>query len=177
MDLTIITPCSRPKNLHRMHKSIPQGVRWIIVFDMDRCDIKIPNAEHYFYKEHAYGYPQTNFALDMIKDGYVYFLDDDNTVHPDLIDNIRGVDNDFIHFLQQRCERKKTHPKYIIGSEVRGGKIDKGGVLLKRTLIGDIRFRTDIYAADGYFIEDCYKKATSPLFIDKVLSYHNKLNV
>ena len=175
--MTIITPCIRPENLARMSKTIPANCRWIVVFDLKQLpSVELPkNAEYHRLLNHAFGYPQSNYALELVKDGYVYFLDDDTLMHPDLYEAVSGLDNDFIHFNQIRPEKKKGDPKRILGSKVQGGWIDKGGFVVKRELIGEIRFRTDIYGGDGYFAEDCYAKAQNPIFINKILAYFNIL--
>jgi hypothetical protein len=162
----------------RISKTIPSGCRWIVVFDMNEFPFaRLPkNAEYHCLLDHAFGYPQSNCALDLVYKGMVYFLDDDTLIHPDLYDTISGLDNDFIHFNQIRPKKEVGHPKYMIGKKVKPGWIDKGGFVVNREVIGDIRFRTDIYGADGYFAEECYNKATKPVFIDKVLAYHNKLD-
>jgi glycosyltransferase involved in cell wall biosynthesis len=54
------------------------------------------------------------------------------------------------------------------------GKIDSAQFLLRRDLIGETRFKKFDYKADGYFIEEIYKRNPDDfIFIDKVLCYYN----
>ena len=95
LSLTIITPCSRPENLPALYRSLDFRIvrEWIIVHDTTRGRI----VEHQFLDDprvreveyadasgiSAAGNAQRNFALRLLHgDGYVYFLDDDNVVHP-----------------------------------------------------------------------------------------------
>jgi len=51
-----------------------------------------------------------------------------------------------------------------------------GQVAIKREVIGDIRFTLNIYEADGIFIQSVYENNPGVWsFIDKPLSYYNKL--
>lgn len=177
MNLTIITPCSRPENLVKMANTIPEGVRWIVVFDMEPLPLimaVIPsNCEYYFLKNHSMGYPQSNIGIEMVKDGYLYFLDDDTFLHPNLIQTMESILKygtfDFIHFDQ-------TGPswEHRIGGVVKKGAIDKGSFIVSRQLVGTTRFHMP-HHSDGDFAVECYKKSKNPLYIHKYLSIYNAL--
>jgi len=179
VNLTIITPCIRYFNLKKISKSIPRGVRWIVVFDMAELPPKkyIPvRAECYTCNTPTRGYPQSNFGIDKVDTGWVYFLDDDTYLHPDfmqwVIDYIkRDKKVDFIHFNQSYTNGTKR-----IGGVVKVGKIDKGSFLVKRDLIGEDRFK-NCASADGMFAEVLHKKAKAPVYLDTNLSYYNALRV
>ena len=108
MFLNIITPCSRPQNLHTIAQSInipKDNFRWIVVYD----GIELPDksllpdiCEAYFYQDpqSCVGHQQRNFAMDMISEGHIYFNDDDTILHNELWDSIKDLDNDFISFNQ-----------------------------------------------------------------------------
>ena len=102
---------------------------------------------------------------------YVYFLDDDTTLHPDLFSQVKDLNHDFIHFNQVTPDGKPR-----IGGLVKVNHIDTGSVLAKLNLISDIRWKTDLYNADGYFWEAAFARAKSPLYINKPLSIYNSLN-
>ena len=99
MILNIITPCSRPENLHLISKSInipKENYRWIVVFDFDELPDKelIPNnCEVYLHRDSdsTAGHAQRNYAIDLIEDGYVYSNDDDTLLHPELWENIKDI--------------------------------------------------------------------------------------
>ena len=89
--LSIITPCSRPQNLSRIWPSIPQGSQWLIVRDAaDDTEVpgelkSAPGVEvHCLAGGGRWGNAQRNLGLSLADRDYVYFLDDDNVMHPAL---------------------------------------------------------------------------------------------
>jgi hypothetical protein len=176
MLLNIITPSVRPYNLQTISESIkiPRGnYRWIVVFDLDVMPEVPDNCEAYLYRENGstVGHAQRNFALNLIKEGYVYFNDDDTVIHPELWDNIKDADADFIHFMQN----DKNGSLRLSGENVVMGQIDSHNFITKCDIIGEDRWIIDKYEADGYFAEKMYSKAKNPLYIPKVLSVYNAL--
>jgi len=177
MFLNIITPCSRPKNLHKIAASINiprDNYRWIVVFDAEEPPEKdlIPdNCEWYCYKDpkSVFGNAQRNLALDKVTEGYIYFNDDDTTIHPELWENIKDCEEDMILFKQ--IDQQGT---------MRIGKLDFDHIdshtfVVSHKIIGDTRWKNDIYWADGVFARECAKKKKSLKKIDKVLSLYNSL--
>ena len=182
MYINIITPCSRPENLFKIAESInipKENYKWIIVFDAEVLpespnilDLDI-NVEMYAHKNtnSIMGNSQRNFAIDLIKKGYVYFNDDDTLVHPELWNTIKDLSADFISFnqsfadgnLRLKCGRTDV------------GFIDSHNFIVSEQLIGNTRWKIDDYCADGIFADDCAKKTNSKIFIDKVLSIYNQL--
>ena len=179
MFLNIITPCSRPENLHKISQSInipKENYRWIIVFDMDQLPNEdlIPNScEVYLYKESGsiVGHAQRSFALNLIKDGHIYFNDDDTVLHQNLWENIKNIDNDFISFKQT----DKSGRLRLVGDNIEVGGIDSHNFLVSKELYGDSRVKKDLYYADGVFAEECYKKSKTPIHLPIVLSVYNSL--
>lgn len=172
-NLTIITPCIRYQNLNKISESIPDKVRWIVIFDSNKKpDAKfIPkNAETYILKSPTRGYPQSNLGIDKVDSGWVYFLDDDTLLHKNLLKTLSNFNGaDFIHFNQQFPDGRKR-----IGGKVAVKHIDKGNFIVKRSLIGNDRFE-NCASADGMFAEKMYKKAKKPLYLNKCLSVYNAL--
>jgi hypothetical protein len=178
MFLNIVTPCSRPQNLHLISNSIniPRDCyRWIVVFDGNEPPTKnlIPdNCEIYCFqdKDSAYGHYQRNYALELIKDGYVYFNDDDTILHRNLWDNIRMLENDFITFnqLHQNGMPRLTSPIIEVG------QVDSHTFIFKRELSGDLKF-LNAYVADGIFATELSKRAKNPIHLVKFLSVYNSL--
>jgi len=180
MKINIITPCSRPENLITISKSInipKENYRWIVVFDSEELPNSklIPsNCEVYLHKNpiSIVGNSQRNFALDLIKEDYIYFNDDDTIIHPDFWENVKNLNNDFIYFIQE----KRDGTIRIYSNTVQVGNIDSHNFLLKYDIIEDTRWKLNIYEADGIFANECFNKSKNSNRINKVLSTYNYLN-
>jgi hypothetical protein len=103
--------------------------------------------------------------------GYIYFNDDDTTLHPELWDNIKDCDEDFISFKQSLFNNKIR----LEGNIIKVHNIDSHNFLVSKKLVGNIRWRLEVYEADGFFAIDCHVKATTKKYINKVLSIYNRL--
>jgi len=179
MFLNIITPCSRPQNLKTIAKSINiprENYRWIVVFDRFTLPDKelIPdNCEVYTHrdKESEAGHSQRNFALKLIEKGHVYSNDDDTIIHPELWDNIKDLDDDFISFIQEDSKGKLR----TAGNVIAVCRIDSHNFIVKNSIIGDTKFDITDYNADGHFAVECFNKSTTKRWIDKTLSTYNYL--
>lgn len=179
MFINIITPCSRPENLLKISESInipKENYRWIVVCDsVSLPDEKlIPrNCEIYFYKDlkSISGNSQRNFALDLINSDYIYFNDDDTLIHPNLWENIKNLDNDFISFEQLH----KSGQYRLSSNMIKVGYIDSHNFMISYDILGNTRFIIDRYDADGYFAEECFSKSKKPIHILKPLSVYNQL--
>jgi hypothetical protein len=179
MFLNIITPCSRPENLHTISKSInipKENYRWIVVCDMNMLPPQelIPNnCEIHLHRnpQSTVGHSQRNFAIDMIEKGHVYQNDDDTVMHPELWDNIKQIENDFISFQQLDKQGRLRQ----LGNRIEVNHIDSHNFIVSLDTVGETRFIVDRYNADGYFASECYSKSKSPIYINKPLSIYNKL--
>jgi len=178
MFLNIITPCSRPQNLKKIAESINiprENYRWIVVFDSETLPDKslIPeNCEAYPHKNpfSKVGNAQRNFALDLIETGHVYFNDDDTLMHPELWDNIKDLDNDFISFYQEL-----KNGTLRLRGRVMLAHIDSHNYVTRYDLIGNTRWVLNRYDADGVFAIECHRKSKNHIIIHKVLSTYNML--
>ena len=180
MYLNIITPCSRPENLHKIAESInipKDNYRWIVVCDLDElpnAELIPKNCEIYTHrnKESVAGHSQRNFALDMITQGYIYMQDDDTLMHPELWQNIKELTEDFIHFKQSFPD---GNLRLNIG-RVETGHIDSHNFIVNFNVFGDLRWEAGNYCADGAFAEKCMaKNKFTFIAINKVLSIYNSL--
>ena len=179
MFLNIITPCSRPENLQKISKTInipKEHYRWIVVCDMDKLPSKefIPeNCEVHLYRKNGsvVGHAQRNYALSIINNGYIYFNDDDTLLHPELWENIKDIDTDFISFIQS----EKDGSIRLLGNLIQVSHIDSHNFIVSKNTIGDTKFIIDRYDADGYFAKECYEKSLNKTYIDKSLSIYNSL--
>lgn len=179
MYLHIITPCSRPENLHKIAESInipPENYQWFVVFDMPEKPDKslIPEKCNfttcYQYANSVYGHAQRNFILRHILGGHVYFIDDDTILHPDLWENIKNLDADFISFAQN----DKHGNLRLRGDKIEVGHIDSHNFIVSGAISRQFRFQY-LYEADGIFATQCHAAAKTKHYIPKVLSVYNAL--
>lgn len=179
MFLNIITPCSRPQNLKIIENSInipKENYRWIVVFDSESIpEIDLPShCEAYALKDSSSisGNAQRNYALDMVKDGYVLFQDDDTIVHPDLWGSIKDIEDvDFITF----CQSDKNGNRRLGVGRVAVGSIDSNNFITNSRMCTKLRFVIDDYSADGIFAEQVFASSKNNLTIQKDLSFYNYL--
>jgi hypothetical protein len=124
----------------------------------------------------AVGYPQRNWALDNIGTGWIYFLDDDNLLHPSFErawneSSLLYPDAEWFIFRQVRGNGdvylKATCPPAV-------GLIDVGQVIIKREVFASHRFEEDRYDADGRLFQ-CLAVHTPPRCIDVEATYYNAL--
>jgi hypothetical protein len=177
--INIVTPCSRFENLHEIANSINipiENYTWTIVVDA----ITLPDNFYIPYNSTVYcikdyksicGNAQRNYALDLIKDGWVAFLDDDTVLHRDLWENVKDLNNDFISFAQEW----KDGNLRLKGNDINLNSVDSGNIIIHHSLIGTTRWDITRRDADGLFAHACKLKAKSYLFIPKVLSTYNAL--
>ncbi len=183
LKITIITPCTRVGNLKKIFESINFKFveEWIIVYDFNVLNpSKLENnfnhdkiAEYYAGNEQSVsGNYQRNYALSKISntDTYLYFLDDDNVVHPGLYD-VPLISGNLYSFDQLR------NGKTFEGNTLKPQKIDSAMVLIYFPMVKGITWNLGDYHADGIYIRDCYRKCINRwIYINKILCYYNKLN-
>ena len=185
--MTIITPSYRTTNVRKLKESIDFEYvnEWIIVYDGNKIlenPQLFPEGENengkikeYVYKgEGKSGNPQRNYALDLIEsqnksqETYIYFLDDDNVIHPDFYALMDILDDKKIYTFNQENRIK--------GNNINVGHIDTAMVLMDYTLCKNKRWILNKYDADGYFIKDCYESSKdSWVYIDNNLCYYNAI--
>ena len=188
--ITIITPCIRPDNLQIIKDSInfEHVCEWIIVYDLSKIkpqknfeNDKI--SEYNFTSEGVSGNPQRNFALTKVKneESYIYYLDDDNIVHPELY-NLNLLPNKFYTFNQITS----VHGTGIIckdklrlkGNFISIGRIDSAMFLIYYPLVKGILWKIDKYEADGHYIHECYlKNKNCWIYKNKELCYYNYIKL
>ena len=178
MFLNIITPCSRPQNLDVISNSInipKDKYRWIVVFDLPEVPENIPdNCEVYAIKDvnSTSGNAQRNFALGLVTDGHIYFNDDDTIMQSNLWDEIKNENTqDFISFKQAN----KDGSIRLEGVNISVGYIDSHNFVVSTKCVDNTKWVLNRYDADGVFARECYEKAKTILYIDKVLSVYNTL--
>jgi len=182
----IITPCSRPNNLIHIYNSIINqkvpidSIKWWIVFDLVNppFDVikKFPsvNIESYAFEEHNFGNAQRNFAIRRIQNGWVYFVDDDNIIHPDFLSSIMSITY-FSGIIVNQVHKNGTLRLKASSENTVPGVIDTAQFIIKKDIV-DVEWMTSEYCADGFFINNIYcRNREKFIFIDKPLSYYNFL--
>jgi len=176
--ITIITPSYRIGNLQSVKDSINFNYvdKWIIVYDETR--IKVPPLlfnqpeieEHIYSANGISGNDQRNFAIDAVADtSFIYFLDDDNLIHPDLYKLLDIISPNFLYTFDQknRCS----------GESIGVDLIDTAMFLVKKDDCKRIRWTPNKYNADGYFITDVYNENKDNwIYIKNALSFYNAVN-
>lgn len=174
MKLTIITPVFRFANLVKVSETIPANVRWLCIADANEriTDVIPTNAELVFkpVERSDWGVAKVNYALNFVKDGYVYILDDDTILHPNF-DVILSLNerHDFIHFNQETPDGR-----FRVGGTVKRYKIDIGNFVVSREAIGTTRLRNG-RTPDGVWAEELHAKSENPIYINRTFSYYNYL--
>ena len=173
--ITIITPSYRLNNLLEIKKSINFDYvdEWIIVYDGSKIINNPKLFEDDKIKEYVYKCnPQRNFALDNITnpDTLLYFLDDDNIIHPNLYRLLNIIDNTKMYSFNQYNRIK--------GNNICVNKIDTAMVLIPYKSCENIKWILNLYNADGYYIQECYNKNKKKLiYVNNDLCYYNKISI
>ena len=194
--LSIVTPCSRPDNLNllansinRSRKDLPFVIDWYIVFDqgcVNYCSAEVPYMPEgvsvyfsYLIEPHSKaGNAQRNYALDLIDQGFVCFLDDDNLLHHNFFEMIyniyaeHGYDRAII--CNQLDENFKKRSLNI--NCCQPGKIDAAQYVIPFALIQSKRWDLPWYEADGLFIQNIARQHGSRIiFVNEINSYYNAI--
>mgnify|MGYP001598714625 CR=1 FL=1 len=189
MNLNIITPVSRPGNLRAIKNSIGWHnlpVRWIVVGEQGLSWIITPGCYPDTItllgaKTAPAGHAHRNVTIDFIGNtsDWIMSLDDDNILHPDLIPwleaNKELLENYEVVIFDQVNKygalRLQARPDMVAPN-----CIDTAQYMWRGRAAEGIRFREDLYNADGYFIEEVYQRnKDKTLFVNQPLCYYNYL--
>lgn len=184
--LYIVTPCSRPQNLPSIRKAFASNYDWIwvIIYTVRPLRREFPSDPRIYefwlgveatHEDDPWTYANLgrNFALGLVSDAssYIYFLDDDNIIHPNFWKLVYAVlqegQSDFITFDQFR-----TPETVLVGPRAIIGKIDTGMFVTQRGLTGHIRWRLQGYA-DFFFAEEMQNTAHNHTYINQTCAYYN----
>ena len=163
--ITIITPCSRSHNLPMLYESIKFDNinKWIIVYDTTVNSYRpsfihnkqIVEIDCNSSLNGVVGNTQRNYGLSFVEDdNYIYFLDDDNIIHPDFWKITKELEADTIHTFDQH--RRDIHGPVLLGNQIKLTYIDTAMFIIHKNMIGDIKWREDMYDADGIFITELF---------------------
>ena len=171
--IVLITPCYRIENLKKIYETIDFNIiiKWIIVYDgkhiakNPQLFINNNNIEEYIHtsNEGKWGNTQRNYALDILTkkkalhNCFIYYLDDDNIIHPNLYNIFKFVKKNNIYtFDQKRLSNiDGSYGETLKGNDISWKKIDTAQMLLYYPLIKNIRWNVNIYQADFYYIKEC----------------------
>ena len=127
----------------------------------------------------AWGHPQRSAALEYIRDGWVWVLDDDNLCHPEFGRRLARLitehpDTGAFVFTQERADGRTLHPS---AEALRPEGVDTAQYVIRRDVIGPERVLS-VPADDGGFVQRVYQREPGRfVFVDEVLTYHNRLAV
>ena len=180
-ELTIITPCSRPKNLPLLFESLEFSLikNWFIVYDSTKSDVsyQFKHPKIIEYNEERVGFSgntQRNRGIENTHGGLIYFLDDDNIVHPHFWNILPEFSNEKLNLFQIEGHPQNENLNLLNPSP---GTIDTSMYCVDRKLVGNTRWLPHLYAADGVFAETLYCKNPNSLKIfDEKAAYYNYLS-
>jgi len=186
--LHIVTPVSRTENLPRHGYSLEAGLRappfaWWCLFDerFGPVPLRPPWSQVHYWgpgpgQAGAVGYAARNWAIERIAGGWVYFLDDDNLIHPEFEDAL--------------IEARRLHPQagWFLFDQVAAdgtllreaqcppsvGHVDLGQAVIRRDVLQGFRFQEDRYDADGELFARLAQKIP-PVCVHRNATFYNAL--
>jgi hypothetical protein len=180
--ISIITPCCRQDNLDKIISSINFELidTWYIIYDTSKNRTYTKKyernpkiKEHFCSDVGVVGHPQRNFGLKLINDGFVYFLDDDNIVHPEFWNIVPTLDINYFYTFDQQ----QTYVgKILNGNMVKVYNIDTAQFIVPKKMIQNHIFDINKYEADGLFISNINELFPKQhIYIHKIACYYNYL--
>jgi len=190
-EISIITPVIRPDNLPAVWNSITtDDFEWLIICDTDDLNsfltesnyIRDPRVKYIQHSSAGFslgisGNPQRNKGLDKAKGKFVYFLDDDNIVHPDYFKTILPIIQTNTVGVVVAQIFPSGVPRLIAAPDsVQPCHSDTAQFIIPREFIGELRWEPHNYCADGAFFPAIFKEHPDEfVFINKPLCYYNYL--
>jgi uncharacterized membrane protein YvbJ len=186
-NLYIVTPATRLENLELIHKSIDWSyvTKWIVVYDK-----KIISKNPFLFrdkpnviellnlsKKSIRGSVQRNAGIEYLlknknNKGFIYFLDDDNIVHPKFYNIYSSFKQEKIYTFNQQVKIRHIR----LGNKFNLYHIDTAMFVVNLSLIKNIRWKMKIHETDYYFIKKCLKTNKNRyVHINKVGCYYNYL--
>ena len=158
--------------------TIPDGCSWTVVFDQTtKCDVP-EGISHLRPKTGGFwGHPLRNVGLDYIlstkamRGDYIYFLDDDNIIHPDWFEAVKDHQLPMITWGQLD---KAGKPRLPPTKTPKIGNIDTASYMVRAEIIRGTRFDHS-YEADGIFAMEMSRWGVTTL--DAYLCFYNFLGV
>lgn len=188
--ISIITPCIRPLNLPTIYRSILKNkssdMEWIVIFDGEidhrimvyESFVKIKLFNRVREKGDSYASMLRNIGIENSIGDYLYYLDDDNTIHPDLFKKINSHcnENELLIFNQFDIGLKPRIINFNIDKN-RPGYIDTGQIIVPKAY-KHIKWDNSIKYIDEFpYITKLVKECGSVKFVDRCYTYRNALRV
>lgn len=165
MKIHVITAVTRPQNIQVISRTLALAAK--------EADLEYEwHLAEDEKKQHVGGQRIKNAILDEFEDGWVWVLDDDTIVHPDLFKSFALALHDECNSVVVSQMRSDLTVLHAMPSQVALSCIDIGQAILERSLIGDSRIPEN-YDGDGTFL--CRLIPSRTVFIDRILSFHNLL--
>jgi len=176
--LYMVTPCSRPENLEAMSKTIPQECRWIVLHEPN---ITVPKLENMISIE----CPKTGFVgadgrnyfienFDLTDEDWIYSLDDDNIVHPDMMKYIKPLMDMELSIIYWGQLNKDDTVRLIPRESIIIDTIDAACFATKWKYNKNVKYNTTQYNYDGLYAIECGKNGPVAR-INGYLCYYNYL--
>jgi Glycosyl transferase family 2 len=185
--LNVVTAVSRPQNLACIQRHLAErlasfDVRWYCVADSNHVVGQPPGIECVFWGESATadcaGGAQKNVALDQVDGGWVCFLDDDNTIHPQfdraLANAIRSRPDCVGHVFGQvdgSCRLLRQAARQF----VRNGRLDLGQFVLRHDVLAQVRFPINVYNSDWLLFEQVWREHADRIAFRGPATFYNAL--
>ena len=183
-NVTLITPSCRPKNIETLYKTIDFNKidKWIIVYDSLKVTqtfqyVGHPKIEEYITTGPGIsGNPQRNYAIQLLRDrnydGFIYFLDDDNTIHPNFW-NLYTLIRPGFYYTFDMIRRNDI----LTGDKCEVNKIDTAMFIVDFKTTGEMKWEdVDKYCADGLYIQRIYKTYPNKhIYVNYIAAQYNSL--
>jgi predicted O-methyltransferase YrrM len=183
-NLTIVTLATNIENMIKIRKTMNFDYinEWVIVyngkelidnpkiFEYDTNKNKI--KEYITINDDNYGNSLYNYALDKIenKETYVYFLDDNNIIHPDFYNILKILDKNKLYTFNEQNR--------LLGDDINEFKIETPMTLTHYSLCKDLLWKLQNKNNEfGIYINECYEKNSDKwVYINNSLSYYKYLS-
>lgn len=186
--LNIITPVSRPQNLPLIQPEIQQlknhfAVDWYCIADSRVTRHKPADIDCIWSVcenvDRGAGVPR-NMALNQIYDGWVFFLDDDNLVHPAfhiaLSFGLSRYPKAIGHIFSQ-VDRSGKLVRVAKSENMVYSQVDMGQFVVRRSSVGNCRFPRDVYCSDWTFLNKIWEENQSKFEFHGPATYFNALSL
>lgn len=167
----VLTAITRPENLPRLAQSIAEAC--------ERC----PDAELVWHWQHdragAYegGQALKNLMLSRVDWGWVYVLDDDTLMHPDLLARVHDAEQ-YVNGSMIIVNQIRTDGRILVAAREHTipGMVDIGQAVFSSSILNGDRI-PEHYNGDGEFLMALVSRLddSEVVFLDETLSYHNYL--
>jgi len=209
--LNIITPVLRPQYLSAIYENLSEinefDIKWFTIFDpicassVDEWSVQVHRAPPpqkpsrgklsveiaVADKTGGWGGSKRSYAISVINEGWCYFLDDDNLMHPNFPCLFRKAldaqpDAQVIVFHQAR--RDGSIRLHAAPEKMRGCHFDTGQFVIKRSFIGTVDYAPtsdpwstiwpDVGMGDWNFIKGFWEAHPEQFhFVSEVGTYYN----